>query len=200
MDDAPAQLLYASQRAWEIVGREVRQRERVSRTASASMEADGRLGSPGLPPLALTRAAVLEGNAQQATPEAKRPFGLIRRELEERQRPHASTGFGVGSTFGRTGLASVPCEILGIQPSDCGSHQLRSPSSVIVAGSSTPRMIVASIRMATARPTPICLSSSELSVAKIPNTPTITTAALVTVPAVLLIALLTASAVLAPPS
>ena len=36
-----------------------------------------------------------------------------------------------------------------------------------MAGSSTARTIVASMRIATARPTPICLKSMELSVAKI---------------------------------
>src|SRR5436189_38910 len=50
--------------------------------------------------------------------------------------------FGAGTTVGGAGTGSAPCEILGIHPSDFGSHQLRSPSSVIVAGSRTPRMIV----------------------------------------------------------
>ena len=49
----------------------------------------------------------------------------------------------------------------------------------MVAGNSTPRMIVASIRMAAARPTPICLNESIESVAKTANTPTITSAALI---------------------
>ena len=40
-----------------------------------------------------------------------------------------------------------------------GRYQLRSPSSFIVAGSSTARTSVASSRIATARPTPICLNS-----------------------------------------
>ena len=76
-----------------------------------------------------------------------------------------------------------------------GRYQFQSPRSFIVAGSSTARTIVASIRIATARPTPICLKSSELSVAKIANTATITIAALVTVPAVARIPCETAASV-----
>ena len=57
------------------------------------------------------------------------------------------------------------------------------PSNVISAGSTTARIIVASMRIAVARPTPICFMSSPLSVPKMENTPTITAAALVTTPA-----------------
>ena len=56
------------------------------------------------------------------------------------------------------------------------------------------------MRTATARPTPIILKSSALSVAKIANTAIITTAALVTTPAVDLMPWLTASSVRMPPS
>ena len=69
-----------------------------------------------------------------------------------------------------------------------------------MAGSSTPRTIVASIRTATARPMPSCLKSSSESVAKIEKTPTITIAALVTTPAVDLMPSATASSVLMPRS
>jgi uncharacterized membrane protein HdeD (DUF308 family) len=65
----------------------------------------------------------------------------------------------------------------------------------MVAGRSTARTIVASIRTATERPTPACLSSISESPTKTPNTPIITTAALVTVPAVALIPWDTASSV-----
>ena len=61
-------------------------------------------------------------------------------------------------------------------------------------------MIVASINTATANPTPICLKSSALRVAKMANTKTITSAALVTTPAVLLIPCEIASSVLIPRS
>jgi hypothetical protein len=56
------------------------------------------------------------------------------------------------------------------------------------------------MRIATASPTPICLNSSRLSVAKTANTATITTAALVTTPAVLLMPCATASSVRSPRS
>src|SRR5947208_1539092 len=79
------------------------------------------------------------------------------------------------------------CDTFGSHSSDRGRYQFHLPSSFIDAGSRTARTIVASIRIATARPTPICLKSSALSVAKIANTATITIAALVTVPAVALI-------------
>ena len=79
-----------------------------------------------------------------------------------------------------------------------GSHQLRSPSSFIAAGSSTPRTTVASISIAPARPTRICLNSIIDSVPKIENTSTITTAALVITPAVDLIPWAIASSVLQP--
>ncbi|MEK8107633.1 hypothetical protein NKG94_25860 [Micromonospora sp. M12] len=44
---------------------------------------------------------------------------------------------------------------------------MASPSSVISAGNTTPRMIVASSRIAAARPMPSCFMSIVLSVAKI---------------------------------
>ena len=59
-------------------------------------------------------------------------------------------------------------------------------------------MIVASIRIATASPTPSCLNSSAPSDPKIANTATITIAALVTGPAVDLIPCAIASLVLIP--
>ena len=70
----------------------------------------------------------------------------------------------------------------------------------MVAGSRTARTMVASIRTAVASPTPIILKSSELSVAKMPNTATITAAALVTTPAVALMPVATASSVRLPRS
>ena len=58
------------------------------------------------------------------------------------------------------------------------------PSSFIVAGSSTARISVASIRTATARPTPISLKSMIGINAKTAKVTTMTVAALVTTPAV----------------
>jgi len=56
---------------------------------------------------------------------------------------------------------------------------LARPSSFIVAGSSTARTIVASIRTAIARLKPICCIMIRLSVANSPKTATMTSAALV---------------------
>ena len=70
----------------------------------------------------------------------------------------------------------------------------------MLAGSRTPRISVASSRMANDRPRPICLNIIHESVPKIANTQTMTTAALVTTPAVLLIAVETASSVFMPRS
>ena len=68
----------------------------------------------------------------------------------------------------------------GSHSSHCGRYQFQSPSSFIAAGSRTARTIVASMRTAAARPTPICFMSMNVSVPKIENTATMTTAALVT--------------------
>ena len=109
---------------------------------------------------------------------ARRAVGLDGRGLArrvralagaERRRPTSGSGLTCGS-----------------HSSHFGRYQFQSPRSFMLAGSRTPRMIVASSRTATARPTPICLKSSSVSVAKIANTATITTAALVTTPAVFL--------------
>ena len=88
----------------------------------------------------------------------------------------------------------------GSQPSFFGRYQFLSPSSFIAAGSRIARTSVASIRIATARPTPSCLKTIDESVAKTPNTATITIAALVTVLAVDLMPCATASSVFMPPS
>src|SRR5262245_42506829 len=64
-----------------------------------------------------------------------------------------------------------------------GRYQLRSPSMAMAAGISTPRTTVASIRTAEAIPMPNILNSIRDSVAKIENTETMITAALVTTPA-----------------
>jgi len=61
-----------------------------------------------------------------------------------------------------------------------GKYQLWSPSRASAAGTRTPRTMVASISTAEARPTPIIFSSIRDSVAKIENTATMMTAALVT--------------------
>ena len=55
------------------------------------------------------------------------------------------------------------------------------PAASACAGSAIPRTIVASSAIAAASPNPSCLNDTSGSVAKIANTATITTAALVTV-------------------
>ncbi len=101
-----------------------------------------------------------------------------------------------------TGAAGEPSSAgpRGSHSSQRGRYQFHSPSSFIAAGSSTPRTSVASIRIAAARPTPNCFMSMNWSVAKIPNTPTITIAAAVTTLAVDLMPWLTASSVGSPRS
>src|SRR5690242_11227120 len=81
-----------------------------------------------------------------------------------------------------------------------GSHQFHSPRSFMDAGSRTALTMVASIRIAEARPTPACLTSNWLRVPKIANTPTMTSAALVTTPAVRVTPYVTASSVVMPAS
>src|SRR5215469_16705307 len=66
-----------------------------------------------------------------------------------------------------------------VPPSQAGRYQLRSPSIAIAAGISTPRTMVASMSTAEAMPMPNILNSITDSVAKIENTATMITAALV---------------------
>src|SRR5215467_1689747 len=66
-----------------------------------------------------------------------------------------------------------------------GRYQHRSPSRDMAAGSRIPRTTVASISTAAARPMPSVLVSTIGSVARMENTATMMTAALVTTPALL---------------
>ena len=81
-----------------------------------------------------------------------------------------------------TGSPSSPCSKCGSHSSHFGRYQFQSPSSFIDAGRSTARTMVASIRIAAAKPTPNCLKISIESIAKIEKTQTITIAALVITP------------------
>src|SRR6266542_2594528 len=92
------------------------------------------------------------------------------------------------------------CSSRGSHCSQPGRYQFRSPSSFIVAGRSTARTSVASIRIAAASPTPNCLKNSSERAAKIEKTATMTIAALATTPAVDLIPSAMASSMLAPRS
>jgi hypothetical protein len=89
---------------------------------------------------------------------------------------------GAGGTS--TSCGSGPGSSRGSQASQLERYQFRSPSTFIVAGRSTPRARVASIRIAAASPTPNCLNMSIDRAAKIEKTATVTTAALVKTPAV----------------
>src|SRR5215831_13713708 len=71
----------------------------------------------------------------------------------------------------------------GSQESQAGRYQLRSPRRDIAAGMRMPRTTVASMSTAAAIATPNILNSISDSVAKMENTATMITAALVTTPA-----------------
>ena len=81
-----------------------------------------------------------------------------------------------------------------------GAHQLRSPSSFISAGTSSARTIVASIRTATAAPTPSCLMKTICDVANAPSATTSSSAAAVTMRPVRWRPSATASSFVAPAS
>ena len=67
--------------------------------------------------------------------------------------------YAEAGTAGASGAADgSSCSSRGSHSSQRGRYQLRSPSSFIVAGRSTARTSVASIRIAAASPTPNCLS------------------------------------------
>ena len=89
---------------------------------------------------------------------------------------------------------------VGSHSSQLGRYQFQSPSSFIVAGSSTARTIVASSRTATARPMPISFMSRIGMSANTANAPTMTSAALETTPAVVMMPCATASSVFIPRS
>ena len=72
----------------------------------------------------------------------------------------------------------------GSQPSQRGRYQLTLPSSAMLDGTSTERTIVASRKIATARPKPICCISTRLPAANAPNTATMISAAPVMIRAV----------------
>src|SRR4051812_12480676 len=67
------------------------------------------------------------------------------------------------------GTTSGSCSNFGSQCRPLGRYQLRVPRSFIVAGRRTARTIVASIRMAAARPTPSCLLSRLPPLAEAPD-------------------------------
>ena len=75
---------------------------------------------------------------------------------------------------------------VGSHSSQRGRYQFHSPSSFIMLGRTTDRMIVASARSATATPKPICWNMTRSPDAKPANTATMISAAPVMIPAVVL--------------
>jgi hypothetical protein len=107
-----------------------------------------------------------------------------------RDRSASSVGSGAGSCGSFRGSHS----------SHVGRYQFHAPSSFMVAGRSTARTIVASIRTAAASPRPNCLKKGAYRVPKTAKTATMTIAALVTTPAVDLMPCATASSIFMPRS
>ena len=93
--------------------------------------------------------------------EAQRPPLPARDELELGRR-----GGDRRRLASRPGPRTRTRRVRGSHWSHLGRYQFQSPSSFIDAGRSTPRTIVASIRIAVASPTPNCLNISIESVAK----------------------------------
>src|SRR6266566_6917803 len=124
-----------------------------------------------------TRAAIRAGvkardlfglSAETVMSEIPSLFSLWRSELRpiEGRRSDQVTyaEAGAGLAVGADGSSCSSSR--GSHWSHLGRYQFRSPSSFIVAGSSTPRTSVASIKIAAASPTPNCLNISIDNVAK----------------------------------
>ena len=85
MDDAPPERLDPAQRTREIVDLEVGKGDGVARTLPPGVHPDRRHAPTRLPALALSCNPVSHLHTEQATPEAKRPFGLVGGELHQSQ-------------------------------------------------------------------------------------------------------------------
>ena len=83
-------------------------------------------------------------------------------------RTEAVTGAGAQGIAGPS-VTSSSVETLGSHSSQLGRYQFQSPSSFIVAGSSTERMIVASMSTATPKPKPDCCPFMSRPRAKVPK-------------------------------
>ena len=143
-------------------------------------------------------AAAVAGQAAQGLPregardaDARPPrldgAALLRHDRGARRMAGAA---GTARMWGsiRPGRAPPPARARtwAASASRLGRYQLRCRAASSWPGSSTARTIVASIRIAAARPTPSCFISWSEPVAKAPNVTTMTAAALVMTPAVLL--------------
>ncbi len=85
MDHAAAQPANALQRERHVGHGEVRQRCRVSRPGAPRVDPDRGPAAAGLTPGALPPDALLEAVVEQRFPEAARPLGVIRGELDQLQ-------------------------------------------------------------------------------------------------------------------
>ena len=127
---------------------------------------------------------------RRGRPCSDRPGRLILR-LEARDHTRASSGsssWRAASSSSSVGSSRwwPSTSIFGrIRSSQRGSHQLRSPSSSIVAGTSTMRTIVASMMTAMPRPSPNSFSCRSSASTKAPNTKNMMSAAAVITRAVI---------------
>src|SRR5215216_3862018 len=84
--DAPAERLDPLQRLGDIAHREVRQREGIAGSASASMDADRWLARVRLPACSLSGLAILQFNAEEVHPEGTGALWIVCGKLNERER------------------------------------------------------------------------------------------------------------------
>ena len=80
---APAERLDPLQRCGDIADREVRQREGITGSASASMDTDRRRARVRLPAFSLSGLAILEFNAEEAHPEGTGALWIVCGKLNE---------------------------------------------------------------------------------------------------------------------
>ena len=107
-----------------------------------------------------------------------------RRSTSSTARPsRRSLGLSASATRRRSRPAPRPARAAASGAS-CGRYQFQRPSRCMVAGSTTERMIVASISSATATPKPICWNMISSPLAKPANTATMISAAPVMIRAV----------------
>ncbi len=86
VDDASTERLDVLQRLGYVAHREVGQRKRIPRSASARMNTDRWAVRAGLPPCSLSLLARLQLNSQKLRPEAPGALGIVCGELDRGQR------------------------------------------------------------------------------------------------------------------
>src|SRR5262249_26228126 len=109
--------------------------------------------------------------------------------VRHRDAPTAGAGSSSVAPAAAAAVAVVSITLTGSVPSTRtarrlaplkpGNHQFRSPSSSMLAGTSTMRTIVASTSTAAARPKPTSCTTRRSAVRKLPNTATMIAAAAV---------------------